>query len=216
MRSIILRTCTCEVISHLYRNKLDVARREGRAPGDKGPSGRSGSEAPPRGLGAEPLSGGFSAPPQAGKERFLSILDKEVYLKKSESELFYSSAWFRLMRWKKVSEWKENKDEPRQLGSYKRTLLNLSILTNPYGMLQVTSRFSEESQKLLVLQAVSVEQQFFDRQNFVSLRGSAFGTYRKFMLDRSCHFVLVFIVGGGISDFRGKKIPFTPIKCKTR
>ena len=27
LRLIILRTCTCEVISHLYRNKLDVAER---------------------------------------------------------------------------------------------------------------------------------------------------------------------------------------------
>ena len=57
LRSIILRTCTCEVISHLYRNKLDVAERGGRGPG------------------AEPLSRGFSAAPQAGKERFLCLFE---------------------------------------------------------------------------------------------------------------------------------------------
>ena len=63
LRSIILRTCTFEVISHLYRNKLDVAQREGRGPGDEGPSGRSGRASPPphQGPGAEPLSGGCSA-----------------------------------------------------------------------------------------------------------------------------------------------------------
>ena len=49
LRLIILRTCTCEVISHRYRNKLDVAQREGRGPGDGGPSGRSGGPGPPRG-----------------------------------------------------------------------------------------------------------------------------------------------------------------------
>ena len=37
LRLIILRMCTCEVISHLYRNKLDVAQREERGPGGRKP-----------------------------------------------------------------------------------------------------------------------------------------------------------------------------------
>ena len=65
MSLIILRTCTCEVISYLYRNKLDLAARGGGGPGEgpegEGPSGMSGGETPPRGPGAEPLSRGFSA-----------------------------------------------------------------------------------------------------------------------------------------------------------
>ena len=54
LRLIIRRTCTGEVISHLYRNKLDVAERGERGPGGEGPSGRSGGGGP----GAEPLSRG--------------------------------------------------------------------------------------------------------------------------------------------------------------
>ena len=84
MRLIILRTCTCEVISHLYRNKLDVGERGERGPGGEGPSGRSG---------AKPLSGSFSvacrgtikcnftAVPQAGKERFLYLFQIKLFYK---------------------------------------------------------------------------------------------------------------------------------------
>ena len=39
---IVLRTCTCEVISHFYRDKLDVAERGEGGPGGEGPGGRSG------------------------------------------------------------------------------------------------------------------------------------------------------------------------------
>ena len=85
MRLIVLRTCTRGVISHLYRNKLDVAERGEGGPGGEGPVESSGGEAPSRGSGAEPLSGGFSAarrgtikcnftvPLQAGKKRFLYL-----------------------------------------------------------------------------------------------------------------------------------------------
>ena len=44
LRLIILRTCTCKVISYLYRNKLDIAGRE---------EGVQGAKAPVRGLEGE-------------------------------------------------------------------------------------------------------------------------------------------------------------------
>ena len=95
LRLIIRRTCTGEVISHLYRNKLDVAERGERGPGGEGPSGRSGGGG---GQGRSLFRGGFSAvrrgtikcnfttvrrgtikcnftaAPQAGKERFLCLI----------------------------------------------------------------------------------------------------------------------------------------------
>ena len=66
MRLTELRTCTCGVISNLYRNKLDVAERGEGGLGGEGPGGKSGGEPPPlpptpEGLGAKPLLGGFSA-----------------------------------------------------------------------------------------------------------------------------------------------------------
>ena len=88
LRLIVLRTCACGLIPHLYRNKPDVVEREEGGPGSESSGGRSGGEAPTRGPGAEPLSGGsggfsavrhgtmkcnFTAAPQAGKERFLWI-----------------------------------------------------------------------------------------------------------------------------------------------
>ena len=56
---IVLRTCTCGVISHLYRNKLDVTERREGGPGGEGPLGAP----PPTPLGPvkELFSGGFSA-----------------------------------------------------------------------------------------------------------------------------------------------------------
>ena len=82
----MLRTCICEVISHLYRNKLDVAQRGKGVQGAKAPVRGLGDEPlPPGGPGAEPLSGGFSAArrgiikcnftaaPRAGKGRFLCL-----------------------------------------------------------------------------------------------------------------------------------------------
>ena len=46
MLLIVLRTYTCGVISHLYRNKLDVTKRGEDGPGGEGPGGRSGGELP--------------------------------------------------------------------------------------------------------------------------------------------------------------------------
>ena len=45
LRLIILRTCTCEVISHLYRNKLDVTEREEGVQGVKALMGGLGGKA---------------------------------------------------------------------------------------------------------------------------------------------------------------------------
>ena len=42
LRLIVLRTCTCGVISRLYREKLDVAERGEGGPGGEGPGVRSG------------------------------------------------------------------------------------------------------------------------------------------------------------------------------
>ena len=95
MRLIVLRTCTCGVISHLYRNKIDVAERGEGGPGGECPGSRSGGEAPSRGPGAGPLSGGFSAARrdtikcnftaglQAGKERFLCLFQIKFIMKNS-------------------------------------------------------------------------------------------------------------------------------------
>ena len=41
LRLIVLRTCTCRIISHVHRNKLDVAERGEGGPGDEGPGRRS-------------------------------------------------------------------------------------------------------------------------------------------------------------------------------
>ena len=42
LRLIVLRTCTCGVISHVYLNKLDVAERGKEGPRGEGPGGRPG------------------------------------------------------------------------------------------------------------------------------------------------------------------------------
>ena len=100
MRLIIPRTCTCKVISHLYRDKLDVAEREGGGPGGEGPSGRSGGSGPPSGSrGGAPFGGFLCLSPRynkvqlycrsAGRQRalFLPISDKSIlYL----SHIFYN------------------------------------------------------------------------------------------------------------------------------
>ena len=57
LRLMILRTFTCELISHLYRNKLDIVQRGGRGPGGGGPSGRAGGEAPLGVQGRSPFRG---------------------------------------------------------------------------------------------------------------------------------------------------------------
>ena len=46
-RLIVLRSCTCGVISHLNRNKLDVAERGEGGPGGEGSGERSGGPSPP-------------------------------------------------------------------------------------------------------------------------------------------------------------------------
>ena len=89
LRLIVQRTCTCGVISHFYRNKLDVAERGDGGPGGEGLGGRSRASSPPpppASPGAEALSGSFSAArrstikcnfpaaPQAGKERFFCLI----------------------------------------------------------------------------------------------------------------------------------------------
>ena len=42
LRLVVLHTCTCRVISHLYRNKLDVAKKGKGGPRGEGPGGSSG------------------------------------------------------------------------------------------------------------------------------------------------------------------------------
>ena len=64
---MVLRTCTCEVISHLYRTKLDVNERGERGPGGEGPSG-SFSVAR-----RDTIKCNFTAALQSGKERFLYL-----------------------------------------------------------------------------------------------------------------------------------------------
>ena len=103
LRLIILRTCTCEVISHLYRNKLDVVERGGGVQAAKAPVGGLGGEAPPPGPGAEPLLSGFSAArhgtikcnftaaPQAGKERFLCLFQIKSFKYFQLNEIFIYS-----------------------------------------------------------------------------------------------------------------------------
>ena len=59
LRLIVLRTCTCVVISHLYRNKLDVAERGEEGPGGEGPGGRSGGRGPSPGSSGRAPFGGF-------------------------------------------------------------------------------------------------------------------------------------------------------------
>ena len=86
LRLILLRTCTCGVMSHLYRNKLDVTERR---------AGVQGSKTPVGGLGASPLpglSGGFSAAhrgtincnftaaPQTGEEHFLCLFQIKIVI----------------------------------------------------------------------------------------------------------------------------------------
>ena len=95
LRLIVLRTCTCGVISHLYRNKLDIAERGERGSGGEGFGGRSRGQAPPPSrpeARADPLSGGFFAArrgtikcnfiaaPQAGKERFLCLFPIKSFI----------------------------------------------------------------------------------------------------------------------------------------
>ena len=89
-----MRTCTCGVISHLYRNKLDVAEKGKEGPGAKALVGRLRAVTPPQGPGTEPLSGGFSAArrrttkcnftanPQAGKKRFLCLFQTKDFILK--------------------------------------------------------------------------------------------------------------------------------------
>ena len=74
LRSIVLRMWTCRVISHLCRNKLDVAERGKGVQGAKAPVG--GLPPPPCVLGAfsaarrGTIKCNFTAAPKAGKERF--------------------------------------------------------------------------------------------------------------------------------------------------
>ena len=82
---IVLRTCICGVISHPYHYELDVAERGKRVQGAKAPVAGLGGEVPPRGPGGRaPLEDfsvacrgtikcNFTAPPQAGKQRFLCL-----------------------------------------------------------------------------------------------------------------------------------------------
>ena len=62
LRLIVLRTCLCELLSCLYRNKLDVAER-----GGKEGKGVQGSKAPVGGLGREP------PPPVQGRSLFRGV-----------------------------------------------------------------------------------------------------------------------------------------------
>ena len=100
LRLIVMRTCICDVISHPYHNRLDVAERWNRVQGMKAPVAGLGGEVPPRGPGAEPLSGisvtcrgkikcNFTAAPQAGKERFLFLLLIKIII-----NLYYSTSTF--------------------------------------------------------------------------------------------------------------------------
>ena len=86
LRFILLRTCTCVVILHLYRNKLDVAER-----GSRGRRSRLevwGVRPFLWGPGVKPLSGvslplvkcNFTAAPQAGKQRFLCLFQIKVFI----------------------------------------------------------------------------------------------------------------------------------------
>ena len=73
-----MRTCTCGVISHLYRNKLDVAKGGKEVQEVKAPVGGLGW----RGPSAESRGGAsyrvFS--PQAGKERFLCLFQIDTFM----------------------------------------------------------------------------------------------------------------------------------------
>ena len=82
LRLIIPRTCICGIISHLYRNKLDVAERGEGGPGGEGPSERCGGQGPldllPPFCTFSAAHGGiikcnFTAAPQARKERFFYL-----------------------------------------------------------------------------------------------------------------------------------------------
>ena len=105
MRLILLRTCTCWVISHLYRNKLGVAERGEEVPGGGGGpgrrSGRRGSSPASRGRA---FFGGFLCRSSrykkvqfycrsAGRKRALSlrILDNVSYVPR-QSNCLYSDA----------------------------------------------------------------------------------------------------------------------------
>ena len=81
LRSIVLHTCTCKVISHLYRNKLDVDKRGEGGPGSGGRSGKRGPF--PRSGGGAPFGGFLCRSSRynkvqfycrsAGRERALSL-----------------------------------------------------------------------------------------------------------------------------------------------
>ena len=91
LRLIIVRTCTCGVISHLYRNKLDVAERVDGGLAGEGSVGRS--PPPPRrgSRGGDPFGGFLCRSSRynkvqlychfAGRQRALSlpISDKRYY-----------------------------------------------------------------------------------------------------------------------------------------
>ena len=83
LRLIILRACTCEVISHLYRNNLDVANM-GKGSRGRKPQWEVWGARPPLGVqGRSPfrvvslplgtIKRNFTAAPRADKERFLCL-----------------------------------------------------------------------------------------------------------------------------------------------
>ena len=99
LRLIVLRTCTCEVTSHLYRNKLDVAERGGRG---------LGGEASVGGLGARPPSGSRGRAPfaeflcrSAGRQTPLSlpISDESIFHNYNEHGSHKKSFHISNMHW---------------------------------------------------------------------------------------------------------------------
>ena len=71
LRLIVLRTSTYGVISHLYRNKLDVAETGEGGPGGEGSGGRSGERgSSPASRGGTPFGGCLYRPSRYNKVQF--------------------------------------------------------------------------------------------------------------------------------------------------